>query len=132
MSASRVLKVLGVGLVGFMVFDPLGPQAQVVAAETVRFSIAIRGRNVDPAQRTLRATQGATVELAFTADETVELHLHGYDRYLTVQPGQVALMRLDARIAGRFAIEGHRFGNAASGARSRGHVVLLYLEVHPA
>ena len=71
------------------------------------------------------------LELAFAADETVELHLHGYDRHLTVRPGEEAVMRLDAKVAGRFAIEGHRFGGSAGGSASRGHVVLLYLEIHP-
>jgi hypothetical protein len=58
-----------------------------------------------------------------------ELHLHGYDQMLTVQPGSPAVMRVQARTAGRFAIEAHRFG--PDSGRSRRHVVLLYLEVHP-
>jgi hypothetical protein len=98
------------------------------SAEAVRFSIPIQARKVDPAQRTLRTTRGHTVELAFTTDEPVELHLHGYDRHLRVAPGEAAVMQLEATIAGRFPIEAHRFG-AASDAQS--HVVLLYLEVHP-
>jgi hypothetical protein len=85
---------------------------------------------VDPTQKTIRVIQGAALELEFTADETVELHLHGYDQHLMVQPGSVAVMRLDAKIAGRFAVEGHRFGGGAGGGRSRHHV-MLYLEVHP-
>jgi hypothetical protein len=59
-----------------------------LAAEAEQFSIVIRGRSVDGPQRTIRAIQGALLELAFAADETVELHLHGYDRYLTVHPGK--------------------------------------------
>jgi hypothetical protein len=129
--ASRALKVLAVGLIGAMFLGPVASDAQVSSAQAVRFSIAINGRKVEPAHRTVRAKQGATLELAFTADEPVELHLHGYDRYLTLEPGKEAVMRLDAKIAGRFAIEAHRFGPSAGGARSRGHVVLLYLEVHP-
>jgi hypothetical protein len=71
------------------------------------------------------------LELVFAADEIVELHLHGYDRHLTVRPGEEALMRLDAKLAGRFPIEAHRFGGPAGASPSRGHVVLLYLEIHP-
>ena len=74
---------------------------------------------------------GQTLDLTFTADEMVELHLHGYDRFLIVEPGSVAVMRLHANTAGRFAIEGHRFGSGAGSSRSRRHIVLLYLEVHP-
>jgi hypothetical protein len=113
-------RLLAVGLIGLFVLGP------ALSAEP-RFSIAIKGRKVDAAQSTIRIAQGTTLELAFTADETVELHLHGYDRLLTVEPGTVAVLRLDARIAGRFAIEGHRFG----GGQPRRHIVLLYLEVHP-
>ncbi len=80
-------------------------------------------------KRTIRVSQGQTVELAFTADEMAEVHLHGYDQLLTVQPGSPAVMRVQAKTAGRFAIEAHRFGSDSG--RSRRHVVLLYLEVHP-
>src|SRR5262245_25452948 len=73
----------------------------------------------------------AMLELAFAADEIIDLHLHGYDRHLTVHPGEEAVMRLDAKLAGRFPIEAHRFGGPAGASPSRGHVVLLYLEIYP-
>jgi hypothetical protein len=94
-----------------------------------RVSISVQARKVEPAQKTIRVTQGQTVELAFSTDETVELHLHGYDQSLTAQPGAPAVMRVQAKTAGRFALEAHRFGNDSG--RSQRHVVLLYLEVHP-
>ena len=128
---SRFLKVLPIGLIGSIAFDSFVPRLQVSsAAEAVQFSIAIRGRSVDPAHMTVRVTQGTAVELTFTADDTVELHLHGYNRSLTVRAGEATVMRLDAKVAGRFAIEGHHFGSG-SGGRARSPVVLLYLEVHP-
>jgi hypothetical protein len=118
-------------VIGSIFLGSLDPPSQVSSAEAERFSIVIRGRSVEGPQRTIRATQGTMLELAFAADETVELHLHGYDRHLTVQPGGEAVMRLDAKLAGRFPIEAHRFGGSAGGSPSRGHVVLLYLEIHP-
>ncbi|MSP31454.1 MAG: hypothetical protein EXR03_01345 [Pseudolabrys sp.] len=124
-------KFFAVGLIGLIIFGPLSPQSEVFSAEPARFSIAIKGRKVDATQRTIRTTQGTALEIDFTADEAVELHLHGYNQLLTIKPGSVAVMRLHAKIAGRFAIEGHRFGSGAGGARSHGHTVLLYLEVHP-
>ncbi len=124
-------KLLSIGWIGLILVGAMSPPSRVFSAEPARFSIAIQGRKVDPTQKTIRATQGQTLDLNFTADETVELHLHGYDLVLTVQPGSVAVMRLQANTAGRFAIEGHRFGSGTSGSRSPRHVVLLYLEVHP-
>jgi hypothetical protein len=128
---SRVRNAFAAAVIGSILLGSLDSSSQVSSAEAERFSIVIRGRSVEGPQRTIRATQGTMLELAFAADETVELHLHGYDRYLTVQPGGEAVMRLDAKLAGRFPIEAHRFGGSAGGSPSRGHVVLLYLEIHP-
>jgi hypothetical protein len=116
---------------GLVFLASLSSPVRSVSEETVRFAISIQALKVDPTQRTIRVTQGATVELAFTADEPMELHLHGYDLLLTVEPGAPAVMRLDAGIAGRFAIAAHRFDRDAGKGRSVRHVVLLYLEVHP-
>jgi hypothetical protein len=121
----RPAEFFRLGLLGLVLLGPLSPHAQVPSTETARFSIAIQNRKADP--KTIRATRGQVIELAFTADEAIELHIHGYDQLITVQPGSAAVMRLEARVAGRFAIEAHRFGSNAG----RRHAVLLYLEVHP-
>jgi hypothetical protein len=118
-------------VIGAILVGSLDSRSQISAAEAERFSIVIRARSVDGPHRTIRATQGAMLELAFAADETVELHLHGYDRHLTVRPGEEAVLRLGAKVAGRFALEAHRFDGSAGDSASRGHVVLLYLEIHP-
>jgi hypothetical protein len=118
-------------VIGAILLGSLDSPSQVSSAEAERLSIVIRGRSLDGPHRTIRATQGTMLELAFTSDETLELHLHGYDRQLTVRAGEEAVMRLDAKVAGRFAIEAHRFDGLAGGPPSRGHVVLLYLEIHP-
>jgi FtsP/CotA-like multicopper oxidase with cupredoxin domain len=72
---------------------------------------------------TLRLRQGETVELHWSSDRPVVLHLHGYGIEAQAAPGSPATMRLAARVAGRFAVETHR----ADGR----HAALLYLEVHP-
>ncbi|PWT88620.1 MAG: hypothetical protein C5B56_08450 [Proteobacteria bacterium] len=97
------------------------------AGEFRRFAIAIKNRKVDVAQKLIRVTRGDTLELEFSTDETAELHLHGYDKLIKVDPATPAVLHLDASIAGRFSIEAHGFGSARSGY----HVLLLYLEVHP-
>jgi hypothetical protein len=128
---SRARHQVAATLIGSILLGSLDSPSQGSSAEAERFSIVIRDRSVNGPRRTIRATQGTMLELAFTADESVELHLHGYDRHLTVHPGEEAVMRLDAKIAGRFPIEAHRFGGPAGASPSRGHVVLLYLEIHP-
>lgn len=103
------------------------PSEPAKAAEPVRFSIAIKNRKVDA--KRIRAKQGDVLELTFTSDEPAELHLHGYDKLVTVAPNAPAVLRLDAKIAGRFPIEAHKFG---TGSQSKGgHATLLYLEVYP-
>jgi hypothetical protein len=103
-------------------------------AKPIRISIAIKNRKLgSEAHKYIRITQGDVLELVFTTDETSELHLHEYDIYLNTEPGTPSVLRVDAKIAGRFALESHRFGSEAK-APSTGaheHVVLLYLEVYP-
>jgi hypothetical protein len=113
----------------FGAIDAGGATAQ--AAELRRFVITIKNRTVDPAQKLVTVTRGDTIELEFTTDEAAELHLHGYDKQIKVEPSALAVLRFDATIAGRFSIEAHGFGSGKSGQRGRSHVVLLYLEVYP-
>jgi hypothetical protein len=68
----------------------------------------------------------------FTIDEPAELHLHGYDIYLNVEPGTPAVLRVDAKIAGRYALESHRLGSVAAEPRgAHDHLVLLHLSIYP-
>lgn len=92
------------------------------AAESKRFTIKITKGRVSKSSRTLRVTEGDRVEITFTGDQKLTLHLHGIDVEITVIPGKPVLLRFDATVAGRFPIEAHG-GNA--------HRALLYVEVHP-
>src|SRR6516162_11935803 len=56
------------------------------AAEPQRFVVSIKSRKVEPAQKLIRVTRGDAVELEFSTDEEAELHLHGYDRLIKVEP----------------------------------------------
>jgi len=81
--------------------------AQTAAAEPRRFD--------------LRIENGRIAGDVKTADRRTDVHLHGYNIEVTVNPGQTQVMAFRARATGRFPIEAH-------GAR---HTVLFYLEVHP-
>lgn len=95
--------------------------AQTAAGEPHRFDLRIEnGRMVDDV-KTVRVQQDEAVELSWSADRRTDVHLHGYDIEITVNPGQAQVMTFRARVTGRFPVESH-------GDR---HTVLLYLEVHP-
>jgi len=101
------------------------PLAGVAAEPAARaFELAIAKGRVDAAQETVRVKKGDKVELRWTTDRRIALHLHGYDIETTVDPGQPGVMSFEARIAGRFPVSEH-------GQRSRHERPLLYLEVLP-
>ena len=73
---------------------------------------------------TLRVARGDAVELRWSSDRRIVLHLHGYDLEATVAPDAPARMKFTASIAGRFPVSEHRHGAGH-------HRAILYLEVHP-
>jgi len=109
--------------------------AMLCAASAVReFDVGILQRRVEGGTSTLRVKRGDTVLLRWRTDETVSLHLHGYDVRASVSPGSTGTMRVEAGVAGRFPITAHEFGTAAGGdahPKKRRETTLLYLEVLP-
>jgi hypothetical protein len=73
---------------------------------------------------TLRVKQGDEVELRWSSDRPIELHLHGYDIEMKVAPHAPAVMAFKASIPGRFPVETHGQGKGP-------HRPVLYLEVYP-
>ena len=101
------------------------------AQEARRFDLAMTAGTVAPEWRTLRVKQGDAVELRWTSERPVQLHLHGYDLELTVKPGEPAVMSFKAALAGRFGLSTVR-DEPGGGGRSHQHGArVLYLEVHP-
>lgn len=88
--------------------------------------IEIHRRKVVTPGTVIRVTEGETIDLRWTSDEAVDLHLHGYDIELRVVPGAAAVMVVNAVTTGRFPITSH--GWAGGG---HGHDGLAYLEVYP-
>ena len=88
------------------------------------FEIGIAKRMVPQAERVLRATEGERVELRWSADEPLVLHLHGYEIETRFEPGKPAVTAFAARLTGRFAVEIHGEG------RHR-HNTLLHVEIYP-
>lgn len=103
-------------------FDPWPVWAQT--GGTRSFALDIQNGHVATDKRTIRVTEGDRVELRWTTDEAVELHLHGYDIRLDLKPGAPRTMTFEAHAAGRFPVGIH-------GSGGHGHGALIYLEVHP-
>jgi FtsP/CotA-like multicopper oxidase with cupredoxin domain len=109
----------------FLVALAAAPLTGVAAEPSSKaFALAIAKGRVDAAQETVRVRKGDKVELRWTSDRRIALHLHGYDLETTVTPEAPAVMSFQARIAGRFPVSEHGHG-------SRHERPLLYLEVLP-
>lgn len=96
-----------------------------------RFDLTIRKGRIAGELKTIRLTQGETIELNWYSDEPGVLHLHGYDIEIAVAPGAPAKMRINAHAAGRYPIAAHSFGSHAAQTSQSREMTLLYLEVHP-
>ncbi len=83
--------------------------------------LEIHKRKVTAAKKTIRVTEGEEVQIKWTTDETVGLHLHGYDIHAIAEPSRTVSMTFQAHTAGRFPISAHSFG----------HGTMIYLEVYP-
>jgi plastocyanin len=102
-----VLALVAAAVLGGLFFalrpDPpdAGPRNRAVEVE-------IRGGEMDPAEITVG--EGDRVTLRATSDRPVEMHLHGYDRELKVEPGGSATLSFEAEKTGRFEIEAEGSG----------------------
>jgi FtsP/CotA-like multicopper oxidase with cupredoxin domain len=88
------------------------------------FELKLAGGKLAAGASTLRVAKGDKVELRWTSDRRIVLHLHGYDIEATVAPGAPASMAFTATLAGRFPVTEHAHGKGH-------HRAVLYHEVHP-
>lgn len=86
--------------------------------------IQIEKRKVISLIEQIQATKGERIQLRWTSDEPVKLHLRGYALEIDVRPGESATMTVEAYATGRFPIT---IQGSAGGVRGRD--VLIYLEV---
>ena len=87
-----------------------------------RFELHIHEGKVILDDQTIRVTQGDHIEVTWSSDKSIELHLHGYDIHTYVAPNSPAIMHFKAHATGRFPVEIH--------GKSE-HSALIYIEVHP-
>jgi hypothetical protein len=98
-----VLAVLGVGAL----FLALRPETTGSSDEPRErdFDVSIADGEMDP--RVISAVEGDLVTLSVSAEEPVEVHVHGYDIEEEVGPGEPSSISFDADLTGRFDIEDH-------------------------
>ena len=83
----------------------------ILPAALIRAAVAQdRPRRVIAPVGAIRITEKDVIELRFTSDEPVELHLHGYDLEIHVRPDEPAAMAIEAHATGRFPITRHGWG----------------------
>ncbi|MFQ5937638.1 MAG: hypothetical protein ACE5LB_14640, partial [Acidiferrobacterales bacterium] len=98
------------------------------APEQHVFEIPIKQGRVPKDKHVIRVKQADHVKLRWTSDESVTLHLHGYDIEKKVRPGVVTEFAFEAYAAGRFPLNVH--GSSKHG-NSHHESTLVYIEVHP-
>jgi hypothetical protein len=102
----------------------LVPIAGTAAAASSRsFSVELAAGRAK-GDETVKVRQGDQVQVRFSSDRPVVLHLHGYDIDAKVAPPAPALMSFKADLAGRFPVHEHRQG-------AGNHRAVLFIEVHP-
>ena len=127
MNASRLLRWWMLITTLLLCFVPVSITADTDEEAVKRIELVISERKVQRAEKTIRVTQGESIELVWQSDETAELHLHGYDISFEVSPKAPAIVTFEAHATGRFPITSHGFG----GQKGHGHEALLYIEVYP-
>ena len=95
--------------------------AQTSSPQTHRFELRIENGEISNGSKPIQVQRDDPVEIDWSTDQHVIVHLHGYDILATVDPGQTQKMTFVANATGRFPIELH----------GEQHRVLVYLEVHP-
>jgi hypothetical protein len=89
------------------------------------FNLSLRNGRLESKNNTLRVRRGERVELKFSTDRPIQLHLHGYDIEAGASSESPATISFTADIPGRFPVSEHAQGKAHH------HQAVLYLEVHP-
>jgi hypothetical protein len=72
-------------------------------AQTVQ--ITVTGTKAETAERRVRVPLDGKVRLEVTADRADEVHLHGYDRKVDIEPGTPAVLEFTADVPGVFEVE---------------------------
>lgn len=103
----------------------LAPAALANKPDEKAFNLSLRNGRLESQNNTLRVRRGERVELRFSTDRPIQLHLHGYDIEAGASPESPATIAFTANIPGRFPVSEHAKG------KGHHHGAVLFIEVHP-
>lgn len=102
MTRNLILAILAALVLGAL-FIGLRPDRSGEGPKQLTIDVSIKGDTMTPAEITAR--EGDDVTLRITADQEMELHMHGYDKELDLEPGKTETLEFKADRAGPFEIE---------------------------
>lgn len=108
---SRLIAVVAVVAAAFLLAscganEPTAQPTSTAAARELTAKIA-KG-DVTPSAERVEVKVGTLVKITVTTDTEDELHVHGYDKKLTVVPSTARTLTFLADKTGRFEIEFHK------------------------
>jgi len=87
------------------------------------FDLTIKRGRIVEGPEVIKVAEGEEVRLDFTSDAPGEVHLHGYDLHVALQPNATVSLSFVAKLTGRFGFELHKSSSA--------HGDLGAVEVYP-
>lgn len=78
--------------------DKPGPEVTIV-------EVRVKSGRVRTARELVTVAQSALIKIEVTSDVSDEVHVHGYERKVEVEPGKKAVLKFHADLTGRFEIE---------------------------
>lgn len=106
-----ILLVLGAGIHYYSTKNEVAAPVQTTESPTQTpapaktFDLVVKNRKLISGEPTLTVKQGDTVAITITADESDELHLHGYDKSVEFEANNPATLTFTASQSGRFPFE---------------------------
>jgi hypothetical protein len=79
-------------------------------AEDVKVELVAKGGKAAGEVKVVRLKRDDQVALSIVSDRADEVHVHGYDLKLNLEPNKPAVLQFAAKRTGRFAIELHKSG----------------------
>lgn len=85
-------------------------QVFAAADEPKRIALVVQSGRLATGPQLVKLERNDAVELTIVSDRADELHVHGYNLHLALQPGKPATLKFTAKRTGRFSFELHPSG----------------------